>query len=103
MDSAEDMVADTELDTAVLAEDTVLDLAASVVDTEEDMAALAEDTAASAEDMEEDTPPDLYLLSLSAEVTDTVQDTVREAVSEEEDTVVALVEATDTDAHTVEY
>jgi hypothetical protein len=28
---------------------------------------------------------------------------VREAVSEEEDTVVALVEATDTDAHTVEY
>jgi hypothetical protein len=33
----------------------------------------------------------------------TVLDTVREAVSEEEDTVVALVEATDTDAHTVEY
>ncbi len=89
-------MADTELDTAVLAADTELDLVASVVDTEEDMAALAED-------MEEDTPPDLYLLSLSAEVTVTVQDTVREAVSEEEDTVVALVEATDTDAHTVEY
>jgi hypothetical protein len=100
------MVAD--LDTVALAEDTELDLAASVVDMEEDMAALAEDTAASEEDTaaseedtEEDTPPDLYLLSLSVEVT--VLDTAREAVSEEEDTVVALVEATDTDAHTVEY
>lgn len=72
MDSAEDTVEDMD---PHFHQDTELDMAALAVDSEVD-------TEASAEDTEEDTP-DLYLLSLSAEVM--VQDTevASEVVSEE--------------------